>query len=52
MRANDEATQEHIAEIEADNDALRVELELVTKDRDQWKAFAMVMQSDRDCLVA
>jgi hypothetical protein len=52
MRANDEVTAEHIESLEADNDALRVELELTKKELESWKKLALIMQSDRDCAVA
>jgi len=51
MRANDSATKDHIEALEADNDTLRVELELALKELAKWKSMAMVMQSDRDCVI-
>lgn len=50
MRQNDKATKEHIEELEADNDALRVEVQLLKDELRSWKSMAMIMQSDRDCM--
>ena len=49
MRANDQATKEHIEALEADNDSLRVEVQLLKDELRSWKSMAMVMQADRDC---
>jgi hypothetical protein len=51
MRANDEITAEHIESLEADNDALRVELELTKKELESWKKLALIMTADRDCTI-
>jgi hypothetical protein len=52
MRANDEATIEHIEALEADNDALRVEIELLKEELNAYKVYVAQMVSDRAFLVA
>lgn len=52
MKAYDKEAQEYIESLETDNESLRVELELMIKDRDAWKKHCLIMQADRDCDVA
>jgi len=52
MRANDEVTADHIQFLEDHCSNLEAELEETKKERDGWKAIAMQMQSDRDCIIS
>jgi len=50
MRVNDEVTADYIAELETDNDHLRVENQELEKEMEALRAHLYRMQSDRECV--